>query len=241
MAKGVTFEAFDLDDVGAHLREQHWTVRAGDIAGEIENEDARERSARRGRARSGGGRLHPSGDDRFGGGRRGRGAGNVAGSGGKIYGDAELHGGAKGWVGEITAHRERTGLRVIDELAPGHHRSGRNVGFAEDAEPFVTRAGADDRLKDVLERLPMLLGDAPWRTLKTRVSDEIGAVEGEGEFIEERGVAAGDEEVIAIGGLEQAIAGDGAERVGRPRLKNRGHFRVAHNAAGLERKSAGEE
>src|SRR5271166_7078617 len=43
MAKRIALEAFDLDDLGAELREYHRAVRTGDIAGEVEHGYAIER------------------------------------------------------------------------------------------------------------------------------------------------------------------------------------------------------
>src|SRR5208283_4072831 len=43
MAKRIALEAFDLDDLGAELREYHRAVRTRDVAGEVEHGDAVER------------------------------------------------------------------------------------------------------------------------------------------------------------------------------------------------------
>src|SRR5205085_1831888 len=46
VAERVALEAFDLDHVGAHLAQDHWSVRAGDVAAEIQYQQAIERAAR---------------------------------------------------------------------------------------------------------------------------------------------------------------------------------------------------
>ncbi len=161
MAKRVALEAFDLDHLGAELREDHRAVRARDVAGEVEHRDAVERrpfsatrasvfaetsrvgsrkplqrraivAALRRRARDFAGRVVEN--DRH----------------------ADLDRAAEGRIVDLLAHPERARLRMIDEFLARHHRRAWNVGLAQDAQPFVARPRADDRLEDVLERLPVL-------------------------------------------------------------------------------------
>src|SRR5258708_30361941 len=101
------------------------------------------------------------------------------------------------------AHSERAGLRVIDKLLARHHRSAWNVGLAQDAQPLVARAGANDRLDYVLERLPVFLRDTPWRIFETRVADEIGAIDCDRKFDPQGRVAAFRAQIFAVRGLQQ--------------------------------------
>ncbi len=244
MAKRIAFEAFDLDNFGAELREDHRAVRTRDVAGEVEHRDAIERRF--------------SVDVRFAFRRcvarwlckplqcravvalfRSRTA-NFAGSVVEEHRQAHLNHAAESGVVDFMAHPERARLRVIDELLAGHHRRAWNVGLAQDAQPFVARARADDRLDDVLERLPVLLRDSPWRIFETRVADEIGTIDCDRELAPEGRVAAGGEQVFAVGGLEQTINRDRTERILRPMIERR-HFFVTQDSAGMQREGAGQK
>ena len=126
---------------------------------------------------------------------------------------------AESGIVDFMAHPERARLRVIDELLAAHHRRARNVGFAQDAQPFVARAGADDRLDDVFERLPMLGRNSPRRIFEARIADEIRALDRDRELAPEGRIAARGEQVLAVGSLEQAINRNRAERILRPVIR----------------------
>jgi hypothetical protein len=238
--KASALEAFDFDYVGAHLSENHRAVGAGDIGAEIEHDDAGERTARGIAPRSrGGGSISIGGvgepADGIGdaiGRDGGSGAGDRAGGIEKINRHAELNGWAQRRIGDFIAHRKRSGLRMIDELMAREDGRAGDVGRAQQGEPFVARTGADNRFENVFEGLPVLLGDTPRGALKAFVSDQLGVVNCERELVPEGHVTAGDEEIAAVGGLEQAIAGNRAERILRTVIK-RGHLFVAHDTAGL--------
>src|ERR1700735_3708256 len=129
---------------------------------------------------------------------------------------------------------------MIDELVAGHHRRAWNVGLAQDAQPFVARLGADDRLDDVLEWLPMLLRDSPRRIFETRIADQIGTIDCNRELAPEGRVAACGEEIFAVGGLEQPINRNRAKWILRAVIECR-HFFVTQDSASMEREGAGQQ
>ncbi len=140
---------------------------------------------------------------------------------------------AESGVVDFMAHSERAGLRVIDKLLARHHRSAWNVGLAQDAQPLVARAGANDRLDDVLERLPVFLRYSPWRIFETRIADEIGAIDCDRKLAPEGRVAACGEQIFAVGCFEQTIDRNRTERILRPVIERR-HFFVTQDSAGVE-------
>src|SRR5579862_4279688 len=206
MTKRIAFEAFDLYNFGAELREDHRTVRTRDVAGEVEYRDAIERrfsievrfAHRRCVARWLCKPLHCRTVVAL---FRSRPA-NFAWSVIEEHRQAHLNHAAESGVVDFMPHRERARLRVIDELLAGHNRRAWNVGLAQDVQPFVARARADDRLDDVLERLPVLLRDSPRRIFEARIADEIGPVDRDRELSPESRVSTCGEKIFAVGGLE---------------------------------------
>ena len=244
MAKRIALEALDFDHLGAELREDHRTVRARDVTGEVEHGDAVERRffsdaqicflrrvARwlskplQRRALVAVFRRRP---------------GDFAGSVVEEHRQSHLNHAAESRIVDLLAHIERARLRMIDEFLARHHRRAWNVGLAQDAQPLVARARADDRLDDVLERLPVLAGDSPRRIFETRIADQVGPIDRDGELAPEGRVAACGEQVLAVGGLEQTINRNRAERILRAVIEGR-HFFVPQDSAGVERESAGQK
>jgi len=138
------------------------------------------------------------------------------------------------------AHSERAGLRVVDKLVARHHRSAWNVGFAQNAEPLVAWAGADDRLDDVLERLPVFLRDSPWRIFEARVADEVGAIDCDRKLAPERSRCRMRRTDICRRRLRTGDKreSDRADPAARDRASS---FFVTQDSAGVEREGAGEE
>ncbi len=167
------------------------------------------------------------------------GTGDLARSVVEKHRQAHLDHRAESRVVDFLAHRERARLRMIDELVARHHRRARHVGLAQDAQPLVARARAKDRLDDIFERLPVLGRDSPRRIFETRVADEVGALDCDRKLAPEGRVAARGKQVFAVGGLEQTINRDRAERILRAMIEIR-HLFVPQNAAGLERERAGQ-
>src|SRR5208282_6629667 len=107
------------------------------------------------------------------------------------------------------------------------------VVFAQNPEPFSARLGPYDRLDEVLELLPVSARNSPRCVFEAWVGDEVRSFDGERELAPEGRVAACHEQIAAIAGLEQSIAGNRSERVLRSMIQ-RGHFFVADDSAGLE-------
>ena len=171
--------------------------------------------------------------------KRRRRSGDFAGCEFESHRDAALDGRAERGIVDRAAHRERVHLRIVDEVRAREHGRAGDVVLAQDAEPFLTGAGRNYSLQQVLQRLAMQRRHAPRRALEARVGNQFGPLDRQRQLVPERHVAAGHEQVSVVGRAKQPVAGNWAERVQRPFI-HAGHLFVAHDAAGLERKCAGQ-
>src|ERR1700683_4345784 len=209
MAKRIALEAFDLDYFGAELREDHRPVRTRDVTGEVKHGDAVERRLfadapivlPRSVARW---LLEPLQRCSIVAGI-GSGTSDFARSFVEKHRDSHLNHAAERRVVDLLSYVERPRLRMLDKLLPRHHRGAWNVGLAQDAQPFFARTRADDRFDDVLERLPVLGRDSPRRIFEPRIADQFRTLDRNRELAPEGRVAAGGEQIFAVGGLEQAV------------------------------------